>query len=121
MCFLSFNVFPPQNRWLKNAIFSAGLIVPQVGEKYVFVYYSSEKKKCFCVSTKITLFFKLNPDVVRNVIADVGPLPEWSATIVAANAVRTPVINQKRDSKKIKAEVTKWRGQPVKIFARIVS
>ena len=47
-------------------------------------------------------FFKTNPDVVRYVYADVGTLPEWSATIVATGTVRTPVISQKRESKILK-------------------
>ena len=44
-------------------------------------------------------FFKTNPDVVRYVYADVGPLPEWPATIVATGTVRTPVLGQKRERK----------------------
>ena len=52
------------------------------------------KKTCF--------FSKPNPDVVRCVIADVGPLPECSVAIVATGTVCTPVISQKRESKILK-------------------
>ena len=44
------------------------------------------------------------PDVVQCVIADVGPPPPtvWLATTVATSTVRTAVMSQKRESKRLK-------------------
>ena len=71
----------------------------------------------FCASNP-----KANPDVVQCVIADVGqPPPDLLAAIVATSTIHTAVISQKRENKKTKAEVTKWRRQPLKLFARMVS
>ena len=84
----------PQYRWLKNAFFSAGLVFHK-WETKCFCNIIFLKKICFFLhkNNMFFFFFKPNPDVVRYVIADVGPLPEWSATIV---------LSQKRESKILK-------------------
>ena len=59
--------------------------------------------------------------MAQRVIADVGQHSGLLTTNVAASTVHTAVISQKCENKMIKAEETKWRGQPVKLFARMVS
>ena len=68
----------------------------------------------FCFSNP-----KPDPDVVLRVVADGGQPSDLLAAVVATSTVHPAVISQKRE--KIKAEVTKWRRKPMKLFARMVS
>ena len=61
---------------------------------FVYYYFPLQKKDIF--STQKKHLFLSNPTLtfVRYVIANIGPLPEWSATMVATGTLRTPVISQ---------------------------
>ena len=69
------SIVPATTQFFLPGAFGARVGVPQVGTNMILYYYFS-KKNVFSY-TKVTCFFFIpNPDVVRYVIADVGPLPE---------------------------------------------
>ena len=69
-----------------------------VEKKSVFVLvFVSQRKDVFFVPQKKNMY-----DVFQYVTADVGLSPERSATIVATSTVRTAVLGQKCESKRLK-------------------